>query len=342
MAKQKTGVGAQWLRDLQEKPLKPLYVLYGEEDFRRRTAVELLYKRLIDPALEDFNLTKLDGRGLDVRTIIEAVDTPPMMAEMRLILIRDYDLFKNREAIEPVIAELPEGVCLVFVYEQLECKPDTRTKFYKKLVEVGELAEFTRAEPTELATWIRYRFKQAGKKIGNAELTSLIERCGDGMTNLASEIDKLCAYCTDIVVTQEDIEHVTCRVAEAQVFALCDAITDRKLRYALHLLDDLEAARAEAIPTLSLIGTQMRRLYAARLVIDAGRGSKALMELTGLKYSFLAEKLMNGAQRVKLSALRRCMTRCSEADLALKSSKGAPYACLRELLVGLYEDMVQG
>ena len=81
MAKQKSGVGAQWLRDLQEQPLKPLYVLYGEEDYRRRTATELLYNRLIDPALEDFNFTKLDGRGLDVRTIVEAVDTPPMMAE---------------------------------------------------------------------------------------------------------------------------------------------------------------------------------------------------------------------------------------------------------------------
>jgi len=341
VAKAKGGVGAAWLRDLQEKPLKPLYLLYGEEDFRRRTAVELLRKRLIDPALEDFNLTKLDGRGLDVRAIMEAVDTPPMMAEMRLILVRDYDVFKNKDALEPVISDLPDGVCLVFVYEQLECKPDARTKFYKKLTEVGELAEFTRAEPAELATWMRYRFKQAGKKIGTPELNALVERCGDGMTNLASEIDKLCAYCTDIVVTVEDIEKVTCRVAEAQVFALCDAITDKKLSLALHLLDDMEAARAEAIPTLALIGTQMRRLYAARLTLNAGQGTKALMELCGLKYSFQAEKLMNGAQRVKLRGLRCCLQRCSDADLALKSSKGTPYACLRELLVGLYEDMNQ-
>ena len=56
MAKKKpSGVGRQWLYDLMEKPVGRLYVLYGEETFRRDAAVGILKNRLVDPSLEMFN-----------------------------------------------------------------------------------------------------------------------------------------------------------------------------------------------------------------------------------------------------------------------------------------------
>ena len=81
-----SGVGREWLYDLMEKPVGRLYLLYGEETFRRDAAVGILTKRLVDPQLAAFNLQRFDGKTLTEEALTAALDRPPMMAERTLLL----------------------------------------------------------------------------------------------------------------------------------------------------------------------------------------------------------------------------------------------------------------
>ncbi|MEA4824421.1 MAG: DNA polymerase III subunit delta [Clostridiaceae bacterium] len=333
--KTNTGVGKQWLYDLMEKPVGRLYLLCGEETFRRDAAVGILKKRLIDPSLETFNLRSLEGRGLTAETLTEALDRPPMMAERTLILVRDFDVYKSKW-LEPIIKDIPAYACLVFIYDTLECKPDARTKLHAAIKAAGELAEFTPAPPDELAAWIRSRCKGLGVRIGADEIRLLVTRCGGLMQGLAGEIDKLCLYVGKGAVTARDIEDATCAVPEAQVFRLCDALSARDGRLALHLLNDLETAREEAIPVLALIGRQMRNLYTARLVLDANGSVSEIEQLCKLRFSFQTDSLVRAARRLALPGLRAALRLCAEADLALKSSRAEDFDILRDLVLSLY------
>lgn len=336
MAKKKAGAGRQWLYDLMEKPVGRLYLLYGEESFRRDAAVGILKDRLIDPALSEFNLSRFEGKTLTAEALSEALSRPPMMAERTLILVRDLDVYRSKW-LEPLLADIPDYACLVFLYDALVCKPDARTKIHAALKKYGEIAEFTPAPPDELSAWIRSRAKGLRTRIGPNEVRYLVARCGGLMQGLAGEIDKLCVYAGEgAVVTERDIDAATCALPEAQVFRLCDALSERSGRAALRLLYELEDAREDAIPTLALIGRQMRNLYTARLVLDAGGRSAEVAELCRLHQDFQVNSLMRAARRLRTPALRQALRLCAEADEALKTSRGEDFELLTELVLALW------
>ena len=69
-----------------------------------------------------------------------------------------------------------------------------------------------------------------------------------------------------------------------------------------------------------MLGAQMRRLYAARLAAEKGLGTKFVVDSCGLKYDFLATKLLQSARGFSLPQLRRAIELCAEADYKMKSS----------------------
>ena len=330
-----SGVGREWLYALMEKPVGQLYLLYGEETFRRDAAVGILIKRLVDPQLAAFNLQRFDGKTLTGETLTAALDRPPMMAERTLILVRDLDVYKAKW-LEPILTDLPEYACLVFIYDTVECKPDARTKIHAALKKYGEIAEFSQAPVNELTAWIRSRAKGLKARMDPDAVQALLTRCGTLMQGLAGEIDKLCLYVGEGgTVTVRDVEAVTCAVPEAQVFRLCDALARRDVGAALRLLGDLEAAREDAIPTLAMIGRQMRNLYTARLVQRAGGSRAEVAELCRFRYDFQTDNLMRAARQLPLSGLREALELCVQADAALKSSRSAEYDMLTDLVLAL-------
>ena len=336
MAKKAAGVGREWLYDLMEKPVGRLYLLYGEETFRRDAAEGILVKRLVDPQLAAFNLQRFDGKTLTEQALTAALDRPPMMAERTLILVRDLDVYKAKW-LEPILTDLPDYACLVFIYDTVECKPDTRTKIHAAFKKYGEIAEFTQAPVNELTAWIRSRAKGLRVRLEPDAVQALMTRCGTLMQGLAGEIDKLCFYVGEGgTAAVRDVETVTSAVPEAQVFKLCDALAQRDVRTALRLLGDLEAAREEAIPTLSMIGRQMRNLYTARLVQRAGGSRGEIAELCRFRYDFQTDNLVRAARSLSAAGLREALRLCAEADAALKSSRGEPYDLLTDLVLALY------
>lgn len=68
------------------------------------------------------------------------------MADKKLIIVKDFDLFKPpagfADVLPSVLGDLPEYVCLVFYYDVLDGKPDKRTKLYKTLEKHACFAEF--------------------------------------------------------------------------------------------------------------------------------------------------------------------------------------------------------
>ena len=125
----------QLKKQLKEHTLGTLYLFHGEEAYLRDHYLDQVKKQILTPGLEEFNLHVIQGKDTTPRVISEAVDCLPMMSERTMVLVTDYDLFKasesHREELVALFSDLPEYVCLVFVYDLIEYKADARTKIFK-------------------------------------------------------------------------------------------------------------------------------------------------------------------------------------------------------------------
>ena len=322
-------------RALKEGTLGRLYVFHGEETYLREYYLNEMKKVLLPAGLDAFNLHTVAGKDCTPEALAQKIDCFPMMSERTMILVTDYDLTSGgedtREALIGLFADLPDYCCLVFLYDLIPYKMDARTKMAAALKQYAQVVHFQRQEQGDLVDWIGRRFKAAGKSIGTEEARYLLFLCGDLMTNLITEIDKISAYAKAQRITKEDIDAVAVPVVDAVVFRMTEAIVQGNFDRAATVLSDLLGAQEAPIMILSVLGKNLRDLYTARLARETGKNTAWLMEQRGFKNSWPAEKLMDNARRFSLNWCRNALSRCAETDLAMKSYGGNE----RDLLIAL-------
>ncbi len=322
--------------DLSAGTLGQLYIFHGEEAYLRDFYLGQMKKKLLPGGMEAFNLHTFQAKECDPKALGQVIDCLPMMSQRTMVVVYDYDLFKapadQREAMTALFADLPDYVCLVFVYDLIEYKPDARTKLAAAIKAHGMAVKFTRQEQGDLVDWIRRRFKALDHDIDSELARYLIFLCGDLMTGLISEIGKIGAYAQHRAVTRADIDAVAIPQLDAVVFQLTDAIAAGDFDKASSVLSDLLHMGEPPIKLLSVLGRQLRQLYSARLAMEERKGAGYLVELWGMRSAYPAQKLMDAARRFDRNWCRYAVLEAARTDLAMKSQAGADG---EELLIDL-------
>jgi len=323
-------------KDISAGEIGNLYIFHGEETYLRDFCLGQMKKKLLPAGMEDFNLHILNGREFEIKLLEQLVDCLPMMGERTMILVNDVDIYKGeKDALAALLADLPEYVCLVFVYDLIEYKADQRTKLAGVVKQKGQVVQFSRQEQGDLVDWIHRRFRALDREIGSEDAKYLIFLCGDLMNSLISEIGKVGAYAKHHRVTREDIDAVATPQLDAVVFQMTDAIAQGNFDRTAAVLGDLLHMQEAPIKLLSVLGRQLRQLYTARLALDRKKGTAWLMELWGMRSAYPAEKLMQSARRFSLEWCRSAAIRCAETDLAMKSTGADGEELLTALLMEL-------
>ncbi len=316
--------------------LGKLYLFHGEETYLRETSLKQMKQLLLPPGLEAFNLHTLTAQEYSLEALQTMVDCLPMMSERTMVLVTDWDVYKgDREGLTALLEDLPEYVCLVFVYDLIPYKPDARTKLAAAFKKYGAVVNFDPQEPQALLKWIARRFRAQDHEIGQREAQHLIDLRGDLMTSLIPEIDKVSAYAKDRRITLADLDAVVTPKLDAVAYQMTDAIARRDFDRSAAVLSQLFQMQQNAIPILAALGRQLRQVYAARLVLEAGGGAGELSALLSLRWDWQARNLMAAARRFSLSWCRSSVERCAALDLAMKSTAADSRELLTDFLLEL-------
>ena len=329
-------------RDISRGNPRAVYVFHGTESYLRDHYLKKLKECIVNPNLEAFNYICLEDDGISRESLVEAVEGLPVMAERKLVVVRDLNIARPsqeyKETLETILADLPDTTCLVFLFVALEYKPDARTKIHKRISSIGQIVEFAPQNTGALVSWMSKHFMAYGKKIDRSLCEYIIFLCGDLMSNLKNEIAKMAAYCHSDTITRADVDAVAAPVLDAVAYQLTEAVAGGAWNNAMSILMTLSEMRVETVGILAALGRNLRGLYAARLAMDSGRGARDVMRLMGYRSAYPAERLMNSARSRSASWCRRAISLCSDADRLLKTGSGlADRARLLEWVIAKLE-----
>lgn len=327
----------QELQTLKAEGPRTLYLLWGKEDYLREQYLSQLKSFCIPEGENGFNYKRFDGPELSANAFREAVDALPFLADRTFVELRDIDLNKLKEAQEilPVISELPD-YCTVCFVQNVEYEPDGRLKLVRAIRDKGCELKFTQQGQGALIDWIARRFAAHGKRIDFEASQRLIFISGDLMNRLIPEIEKIAAYVKDEKVTVRDVEAVAHHIPEAQVFELTDLLAQKQYSASMNTLSELLAENEyDPIYLLAVLGSQMRRLYCARLAIEHDLGAKYVSECCGIKYSFMVTKLLQSARGFTRQQLKDAVRVCAETDMQMKSSGGDSRELLKNAVLAI-------
>jgi len=130
------------------------------------------------------------------------------------------------------------------------------------------------------------------------------------------------------------VDAVANHIPEAVVFEMTELIAQKKYNSALAVLSELLSDKNnEPIMIMAVLGQQMRKLYAAKLAHDRSLGSKYVMDVCGIKYDYIAGKLITAARGFGLKQLQDSIRLCAEADYKMKSSPIDARELLKEVVL---------
>lgn len=326
MAKKQESNGFLELKQaLKSGALKRLYIFSGEESYLRMYYLNACKEAVLgDGAFAEFNLFEFDGKTVTPDQLRDAIESYPAMAERKIVIVHDFDLYKIPAAFSDflpgLLSDLPEYICLIFHYDVIEFKPDKRLKIHQVLSKAGTFVQFTHLDERQLVDWIRRRFRALDRSIDDDTARYLIFLCGSSMTNLITEIEKAAAFSTTGEIKRYHIDAVCTKVLDAVIFDLSDAITDRHFDRAIALVQDLLAQRNSEIVIFTTIARHIQRLYAAKLNEAAHGSEKELLALLGSASPYYARRIRMAAHRLPEDWLRQSVLLCGQTDAALKSS----------------------
>ena len=316
-----------------------LYVFHGAERYLLEHYLGRLRGLLCPSGTADFNYRRYEGKGLPVDELASACDTLPVFSERTLVEVHDYDLFKtgesDREMLIALLKDLPDYVCLVFVYDVVDYSPDNRLKKLASAIKKeASIVEFSVQAQPKLIKWIKQHFKENGKLIDTSAAEHLAFVTGGLMTALNSEIDKLSFYAKSDTVTQNDIDAVVTPVLDAVSWNLTDCIVSGRFDDASSVLSDLLHMHEPPHKLIYSITLTLRQLMAARLCLDRALGEKELMRICGMRFEFQARNLLRSARKTTSDRCANFVRLSAETAFYMNTGSDAE-ALITELLIRL-------
>ncbi len=322
--------------NLKEGNISNLYVFHGEEGYLREYYLSELQKVVVGDMLPEFNLV-IFNKEVTFNELSEAVESYPAMSEKKLVIVRDFDVVSANadfsEKAQKLFSDMPEYCVLVFVYANIEYKPDKRRKLFKTIEKEADIVEFLPASRTDLLSWIKRRFSANGKEISTDTADYLMFYSGELMEHLIPEIEKISAYSKKSEITKADIEEIASKNVSAVVFDVLNAIAEKKYTKALSDINDLEARNEKPILVLAQIAQQFRRVYAAKLILERGGGAHDVAKLFEMRNEYPARIAVEAARKIDKKSVKRAIELSAETDAKLKF--GAGWEAIAQLVATL-------
>jgi DNA polymerase-3 subunit delta len=240
----------QLMEMIKANKLKPVCFIGGDEQFFIDRIQEAILAN-IPPEIKDFNLDILYGQDVDISKILGVAKSYPMMAERRVVLIREFfnSIKTNEESrenlglLDPLIAYIEnplESTCLILIDSK---KPAKTTRFYKAIENSKKAAlfEFDQIDGSQVPDWImKWGKSHHNTKILPDAAEVLYQITGTSLHTLSTELEKICTFKkTDEPVTVEDVKSVVGFSRQFTVLELKEAVVSRNLHMAIQIAEQM-------------------------------------------------------------------------------------------------------
>lgn len=313
----------------------PVVLLTGDESLLITRAVEAIRAGTVGAGPRGFNEDQFEAGSVNSAVVMDAARSLPMMAKVRLVLVRNVDQWKAdawEEVIRYVQAPVSSSVLVL-----------TAEKIHGSL-KVVTLAKkggwfFDAAAPNErdLEPWLDNEARRRKINFAQGAAESLVLSIGSDLSALVDALERLSLFAGDRAITEQDVEQVIAPIREAGPFELSEAIAAKNVARCFALIDNASRSREKdrpALVLLALVVRQIRILAVARDAID--RGADPVSALAGKMPPFAARKIADQVKRWSAKQLFRALERCAATDLRLKSGgRGYEWRVMEELVLDL-------
>ncbi|HLY84429.1 MAG TPA: DNA polymerase III subunit delta [Acidimicrobiales bacterium] len=279
-------------------------------------------------AVEDFR-----GDEVDVAAVADACQTPPFLADRRIVVLRDVGRF-SAEEVAPLIAylEAPLETTALVLAAGAGRLPSRLVAAVRK---VGHVTG-THVESRDARAWLKDRLRSAPVRLDAQAEAVLGAHLGEDLSRLTSILAVLeAAYGEGARLGADQLAPYLGEAGSVAPWDLTDAIDAGRTEVALELLHRLlEAGDRHPLVVLAIL----HRHVASILRVDGGdvvteAQAAAALGIPSGRSTFPAKKALTAARRLGPARVAELTGLVADAEIALKGGQALPETIVLEVLV---------
>jgi DNA polymerase-3 subunit delta len=318
-------------RSLKNGELAPVYYFYGSEDVLKEQSVGSVLERALEPSFRDFNYDQRSAGQLDPETLHSLLNTLPMMAPRRVVLLREVEALKRKVKVKATLESYlkrpsPDTV-LILLQGSVETKAEP--SFCKGTVAI----DFAPLSPSLAMRWINHYAKQHQVELAPDAVTHLFESVGNDLGLLRMELDKIAGLAIEGPVGVDTVAGLVGIRRGETLLSWRDLVLEGSVATAIPMIGPvLNQSGMSGVKMVTTLATSLIGLGLARPHYDRGLRDRALQQkifatLMGVRPFGLGDWRAESERWSKLVAawpiprIRATLRAALAADFALKNSR---------------------
>ena len=317
-------------RSLQKGELAPVYYFYGAEDVLKDEAVRMILDKALDPSLRDFNFDQRSAAQLDAEDVHALCNTLPMLAERRVVLLREIEGWKRKtkgrsEFLRYLERPSPDTI-VIMVQSSSEEAED------RELAAGAVGVRFDPLPPERAQKWLLREAGRLGVDLEVDAAEHLVRSTEANLGALSSELSKLASLPAGTPLTVEAVGQLVGVRHGETLWDWRDAVLDGDTGRAATLLSPVLAqSGVSGVKLVTAIGTALVGIGTARAHFDRGiRGGaigaavmRTLLSIRPfglLSYKEEANRWSRWAAKWSNARIRSALRAARDTDEALKNT----------------------
>lgn len=250
--------------------------LHGEEDQLKDEVVRAILDKVVDPGVRDFNYDQRSAAQLDPESVESLCNTMPMMADRRLVVIRDVEAWNKRARAKAAVLNYlgKPAAETVLVLVQGAARRDEERGANDADADLAKLTcsvTVDRYGPELARKWLDRRARERGVALDPDAAAHLMQVLDGDLLAAASELDKLAGLAGGAPVTLDQVTAVLGVPHGETQTDWCDAVLqDQSARAATILPHLLAQSGVSGVGLVTLLGANLIGVGLARAHHDRG------------------------------------------------------------------------
>ena len=296
-----------------------IYLLYGTNYFLIKREIE---KIKLENNIESIDINNYNLENTILDNILDDALTLSLFSQKKMIIVDNSYIFTssvrkkgldhNIDLLNKYIENPNPDTILIFVVN--EEKIDDRKKIVKLIKINGNVIEFN--EVKNIDTFIKNELNDY--KMDAVTINSFVNRVGDNLAIITSEIEKLKLYKNDDkIITKEDVFDVCSEQIDVDMNELTNSIVSKNISKSLKIYNELIKQGEEPLQIIIRLANQFRIIYQSKELTKKGYSNKDIADILGI-HPYRVKKALEISYKFPSKELLSILKKLSIIDEGIK------------------------